>query len=50
MKMKLFYESDVEGRDADFYLNIDVDARRVEFHEKDTDYRRGVILSLCADP
>ncbi len=50
VKMKLFFESEVEERDADFYLNIDNQARLVEFHEKDTDYRRGVVLSLCADP
>jgi hypothetical protein len=50
VKMKLFYESEIEERDADFYINVDVQARRVEFREKDTDYRRGIILSLCADP
>ena len=36
-------------RDAEFYVNVDVEARSVEFHEKDTDYRRGVVLSLSED-
>jgi hypothetical protein len=48
-KMKFFFESDTEERDADFYLNIDVHAQSVQFHEKDTDYRRGVVLSLSAE-
>jgi hypothetical protein len=48
-KMKFFFESDVEERDAEFYVNIDVQAQSVQFHEKDTDYRRGVVLSLSAE-
>jgi hypothetical protein len=48
-KMKFFFESDTEDRDADFYVNIDVQAESVQFHEKDTDYRRGVVLALSAD-
>jgi hypothetical protein len=48
-KMKFFFESDTAERDADFYVNIDVQARSVQFHEKDTDYRLGVVLSLSAE-
>ncbi len=48
-KMKFFFESDAEDRDAEFYINIDVEAQTVQFHEKDTDYRRGIILSLSVD-
>jgi hypothetical protein len=48
-KMKLFFESDVEERDAKIYLNIDIQTRSVQFHEKDTDYRRGVVLSPSAE-
>ena len=48
-RMKFFFESDAEERYAEFYINIDVEAQTVQFHEKDTDYRRGIILSLSAD-
>ena len=48
-RMKFFFESDAEERDAEFYINIDVQAQTVQFHEKDTDYRRGVVLSLSAE-
>ena len=48
-KLKFFFESDTEERDADFYINIDVHAQSVQFREKDTDYRRGVVLSLSAE-
>jgi len=48
VKLKLFFESDTEDRDADFYLNIDVKDSSVQFREKDTDYRRGVVLSLLS--
>jgi hypothetical protein len=48
-KMKFFFESEAEERDAEFYVNIDVQAQSVQFHEKDTDYRRGVVLSLSAE-
>ena len=50
VKLKLFFESDAEEKDAEFFLNIDLRSRSVQFHEKDTDYRRGVVLSLsCSD-
>jgi hypothetical protein len=48
-KMKFFFESDAEERDAEFYVNIDVQVQSVQFHEKDTDYRRGVVLALSAE-
>ena len=48
VKLKLFFESDTEDRDADFYLNIDPKDSSVQFREKDTDYRRGVVLSLLS--
>jgi len=46
VKLKLFFESDSEERDADFYLNIDPRDSSIEFREKDTDYRRGIVLCL----
>jgi hypothetical protein len=47
VKMKLFFESDLEERAAEFYLNVDAQNSSVEFHEKDADYRLGIILSLA---
>ena len=47
-KMKFFFESETEDRDAEFYVNIDVKTRSVQFHEKDADYRRGIVLALSA--
>jgi len=48
LKMKLFFESEVEARAAEFYLNVHAQNSYVEFHEKDADYRLGIILSLAA--
>jgi hypothetical protein len=48
VNMKLFSKSDSEERDAEFYLNIDPRNSYVQFHEKDTDYRRGIVLALSA--
>jgi len=44
--LKLFFESETEERDADFFLNIDPTRSSVEFREKDTEFRRGIVLSL----
>lgn len=49
VKLKLFFESDDEERDADFFINIDIPGGLVEFREKDMDYRRGVVLSLSTE-
>ena len=48
VKMKLFFESEAEEQYAEFYLIVDMQAQVVEFHEKDTGYRRAVVLSLSA--
>jgi len=48
VKLKLFFEADFEERYAEVYLNIDLDARRVELHEKDPDYRRPLVRALAA--
>ena len=42
-KLNFFFASDAEDRDAGFYVKIDVQAQLVQFHEKDTGYRRGVL-------
>jgi hypothetical protein len=49
LKMKLFFEADPDERYAEFYLNCDVAQRRVEFHEKDPEYRRAVVLALSQE-
>ena len=45
-KIKLFFESEVSGRYAELFLNIDVQAKSIELNEKDEDYRRPVVLAL----
>ncbi len=45
-KIKLFFESEAEGRYAELFLNIDVQAKSIELNEKDEDYRRPVVLAL----
>jgi hypothetical protein len=46
LKMKLFFEADVDDLCAEFYLNCDAARSLVQFHEKDTDYRGPIILAL----
>jgi len=48
-RMKLFFEIDDEERRAEFYLDVDPQNSAVQFREKDTGYRWGVVLSLSAD-
>lgn len=45
-KIKLFFESETEGRYAEVFLNIDSQAGSIEFNEKDMDYRRPIVLAL----
>ena len=49
VKMKLFFGTDPDELYAEFYLNCDVAQGRVEFHEKDPEYRRAVILALSQE-
>ena len=46
LKIKLFFESDEDELCAEVYLNLDVLEKRVEFHEKDQDFRRPLILAI----
>lgn len=46
LKMKLFFESGQEELCAEFYLNCDFRRQSVQFHEKDQDYRRPLVLAL----
>lgn len=45
--MKLFFEHENDERYAEIYLNIDAPKASVELYEKDSDYRRAVMLALC---
>jgi hypothetical protein len=49
VRMKLFFEHDDEVRYGEFYLNIDFSACRVQFHEKDEEYRAAVVMGLSED-
>ena len=44
--VKLFFFEDDEARYAEFYLNIVDSGRRLEFNEKDEDYRGAVLAAL----
>ena len=55
VKIKLFFEPDDESEKAyeqfyaEYYLNIDVTAKLVEFGEKDPDYRKAMLRALSED-
>jgi hypothetical protein len=49
VKLKLFFDPGPQDRYAEFYTNIDLAARRLEFREKDPDYRTRVIRALQAE-
>jgi hypothetical protein len=46
-KMKFFFfDSGPEDRYAEVFINVDVNKRVLEFHEKDEDYRKPLLLAL----
>lgn len=45
-KIKLFFESDKEDEYAELFTNIHLGARRLEFREKDEEYRSAVVKAL----
>jgi hypothetical protein len=47
VKIKLFFESEVEDRYAELFLNLDVARGAVELNEKDPDYRKAVVQALA---
>ena len=48
-KMKAFFFDDGEDeRYAEVYTNIDLQAKRLEFHEKDPEYRAPLVAALLA--
>jgi len=49
--MKLFFfDSGPENRYAELYVNVDFKNKILEFHEKDPDYRKPLMLALTKDP
>ena len=50
VKMKLFLSSDSEDNYAEVFLNVDIPNKRLEFHEKDNDYRAPLVRNLTATP
>ena len=49
VRMKLFFEDDRGDRYGEIYINIDFRARRLQFHEKDEEFRSAVVLALSQD-
>jgi hypothetical protein len=50
-KMKFFfYDSGPESRYAEVFVNVDAKLRVVEFHEKDSGYRKPLLLALTQGP
>ena len=45
LQMRLFFEADTDGLYAEFHLNCDSHKNGVQFHEKDAEYRRAVVLA-----
>lgn len=46
VRVKLFFFEDDEERYAESYLNVVDSGRRLEFNEKDDEYRRNVVAAL----
>ncbi|HWX36841.1 MAG TPA: hypothetical protein VNZ53_56700 [Steroidobacteraceae bacterium] len=50
-KMKFFfYDSGPESRYAEVFINVDAKRRILEFHEKDSEYRKPLLLALTRGP
>lgn len=55
VKIKLFYECDAadpayDEKYAEHYLNLDLVEGKIEFHEKDPEYRSALLSALTASP
>jgi hypothetical protein len=46
VKIKTFCEAGEKDDYAEFFTNIELDKHRVEFREKDEEYRPGVVKAL----
>jgi len=48
VKIKLFFESNVEDQYAELFTNIDLKARKLYINEKDEEYRTAIVRALRA--
>jgi hypothetical protein len=48
--MKFFFDSGPENRYAEVFINVDPNRRVLEFHEKDLEYRKPLLLALTKGP
>lgn len=46
-KMKLFFNSNSEKDYAEVFLNLDIPAKKLEFHEKDPEYREPLLRAFA---
>lgn len=46
VKIKMFFDSDAEDQYAEFFTNIDLNARKLYISEKDEEYRTAIIRAL----
>jgi len=50
VRMKLFFDPDDEGSgEAEVYVNVDVAARKLQFNEKDPEYREPLVRALTEE-
>lgn len=49
IKMKLFFSANSEKNYAEVYLNLDLNAKVLQFHEKDPGYRAPLLRGLCGE-
>lgn len=47
-KMKFFFNSDSDKNYAEVFLNLDIPAKKLEFHEKDPEYREPLLRTFGA--
>ena len=48
VKMKLFFNPDSESNYAEVFLNLDLNTKVLQFHEKDPEYREPLLRTLCS--
>lgn len=48
-KMKLFFNANSENNYAEVFLNLDLNSKVLEFHEKDPEYRAPLLRALCGE-
>ncbi len=47
LKFKVFHDdSSIQGLYAEFYINIDISNKMLEFREKDTGFRKNIVMAL----